>query len=253
MASRTTEYLKSLVSELRKLPSEIEWVEFKCNNKAPQMIGYNDPQFLEGRQPEMGAPIAGFVAATNSNRTIPDWIATGDYNARPSVETFANAMDVGAPSNYERIKAMYTLDQVREMFGSYWTDNEGIKDGIKKCNDKTGYIIDPHGAIGYQAWEAIKNDGFPASSDYEKPGVTANTPSWATAVENKTAVGVILETANPAKFGNVVCDAIGREPPVPQRLIDIMNLPDQAVSMENDYEKFKAWLLANLQSDINYI
>ena len=195
---------------------------------------------------EMGAPIAGFVAATNSNRTIPDWIATGDYNARPSVETFANAMDVGAPSNYERIKAMYTLDQVREMFGSYWTDNEGIKDGIKKCNDKTGYIIDPHGAIGYQAWEAIIKEGFPASSDYEKPGVTANTPSWATAVENKTAVGVILETANPAKFGNVVCDAIGREPPVPQRLIDIMNLPDQAVSMENDYEKFKAWLLANL-------
>lgn len=64
---------------------------------------------------EMGAPIAGFTAATNSNRTIPDWIATGDYNARPSVETFANAMDVGAPSNYERIKAMYTLDEVRNL------------------------------------------------------------------------------------------------------------------------------------------
>ena len=54
---------------------------------------------------EMGAPIAGFVAATNTNRTIPDWIATGNYNPRPSVETYSNAMDVGAPSNYERIKA----------------------------------------------------------------------------------------------------------------------------------------------------
>jgi len=88
---------------------------------------------------EMGAPIAGFTAATNSNRTIPDWISTGDYNARSSVETFANAMDVGAPSNYERIKAMYTLDQVRSQFASYWTDNDGIMNAIKNCNDKTGF------------------------------------------------------------------------------------------------------------------
>ena len=97
---------------------------------------------------EMGAPIEGFVAATNSNRTIPDWIATGEYNARPSVETYANAMDVGAPSNYERIKAMYSLEEVRHLFASYWLDNDGIKAAIKSCNDKTGYIIDPHGAIG---------------------------------------------------------------------------------------------------------
>lgn len=195
---------------------------------------------------EMGAPIAGFVAATNSNRTIPDWIATGDYNARPSVETFANAMDVGAPSNYERIKAMYSLDQVREMFGSYWTDNDGIKDGIYQCNSKTGYVIDPHGAIGYKAWEEIKNNGFSKDSDYNKTGLTPNVPAWSKAVEDKKAVGIILETAHPAKFGNIVQDAIGREPPIPARLQEIMNLPDQAVSMENDYEQFKAWLLANL-------
>ena len=62
---------------------------------------------------KMGAPITGFVAATNSNRTIPDWIATGNYEARPSVETYANAMDVGAPSNYERIAAMYSLEEVK--------------------------------------------------------------------------------------------------------------------------------------------
>ena len=60
---------------------------------------------------EMGAPITGFVAATNTNHTIPDWIATGEYHARASVETYANAMDVGAPSNYERIAAMYPLEQ----------------------------------------------------------------------------------------------------------------------------------------------
>ncbi len=197
---------------------------------------------------EMGAPIAGFTAATNSNRTIPDWISTGDYNARPSVETFANAMDVGAPSNYERIKAMYNLEQVRSMFASYWTDNDGIIQAIKNCYDKTGYIIDPHGAIGYQAWEDIKAGGLSSckSNDYRNKGLSPNVPEWASKVTSKEAVGIILETASPAKFGQIVRDAIDKDPVIPERLEQIMKLPDQAVSMENDYNKFKDWLLANL-------
>ena len=126
---------------------------------------------------EMGAPIEGFVAATNTNRTIPDWIASGDYNARPSVETYANAMDVGAPSNYERIKAMYSLEEVRALFGSYWLDNDGIKAAITQCNDKTGYIIDPHGAIGYKAWDDIRSKGFSKDYDFNVPGITPNIQS----------------------------------------------------------------------------
>ena len=200
---------------------------------------------------EMGAPIAGFVAATNTNRTIPDWIATGEYNARPSVETFANAMDVGAPSNYERIKAMYTLDQVREQFASYWLNNDGILDAIRSCNTKTGYIMDPHGAIGWQAWDdirsgAMKNLMDGVKNDFEKPGLTPNIPSWGQKVVEKKAVGVLLETASPAKFGEIVTDAIGKEPPIPARLEEVMRLPDRAIPMENDYNLFKDWLLANL-------
>ncbi|MDD6970048.1 MAG: threonine synthase [Treponema sp.] len=200
---------------------------------------------------EMGAPIEGFTAATNSNKTIPDWIATGDYNARPSVETFANAMDVGAPSNYERIKAMYTLDQVRQMFASYWQDNDGIMKSIKDCNDKTGYIIDPHGAIGWAAWDSIRSGAMNdlvhgIKNDYNKPGLTPNIPCWAQKVIDKKAVGVILETASPAKFGSIVTEAIGKEPPMPSRLEEVMRLPDRAIPMENDYNKFKEWLLANL-------
>ena len=200
---------------------------------------------------EMGAPIKGFTAATNTNKTIPDWIATGDYNARPSVETFANAMDVGAPSNYERIKAMYDLDQVRQMFASYWLDNDGIIKGIQECYSKTGYIIDPHGAIGYKAWEDIKTGAMVDlmngnKNDYNKPGLTPSVPNWAENVKDKKAVGVILETASPAKFGQTVVDAIGKEPPVPARLEEVMRLPDNAVPMENDYNQFKDWLLANL-------
>ena len=199
---------------------------------------------------EMGAPIAGFTAATNSNRTIPDWIATGNYNARPSVETFANAMDVGAPSNYERIKAMYTLETVRSLFASYWQNNEGIIAGIKSCNDKTGYIIDPHGAIGWSAWNDIRNGAMEQlmngqKNDFNVPGLTPNVPVWAQAVKDKKAVGIILETASPAKFGSIVKDAIGKEPPMPSRLGQVMRLPDMAVSMENDYNMFKDWLLAN--------
>lgn len=201
---------------------------------------------------EMGAPIAGFVAATNTNRTIPDWIATGDYNARPSIETFANAMDVGAPSNYERIKAMYTLDQVRDMFASYWLDNDGILKAIEACNNKTGYIIDPHGAIGYKAWEDIKNGAMADlvagnKGDFNKPGLTPSVPNWSQKVLDKKAVGIILETASPAKFGQIVTDAIGKEPPIPARLEEVMRLQDRAIPMNNDYKQFKDWLLANLK------
>lgn len=200
---------------------------------------------------EMGAPIDGFVAATNSNKTIPDWIATGEYNARPSVETYANAMDVGAPSNYERIKAMYSLDDVRKMFASYWLDNDGIKKAITECNSNTGYTIDPHGAIAWKAWNEIKSGAMKNlvdgnKNDFEKPGLTPNIPDWASKVIDKKAVGIILETAHPAKFGSIVKEATGREPSIPQRLQEIMQLPDRAISMTKEYSDFKEWLMNNL-------
>ena len=200
---------------------------------------------------KMGAPIAGFVAATNSNRTIPDWIATGKYEARPSVETFANAMDVGAPSNYERIKAMYSLEDVRDLFASYWLDNDGITKAIQDCYSKTGYIIDPHGSIAWKAWSDIRNGQLESlikgnKNDFTKPGLTPNVPKWADDVINKKAIGIILETADPAKFGSIVKDSIGRDPIIPERLQKIMKLPDMAIPMENDYNTFKDWLMANL-------
>ncbi len=202
---------------------------------------------------EMGAPITGFVAATNTNRTIPDWIATGNYNARPSVATYANAMDVGAPSNYERIAAMYSLEQVRHLFASYWLDDEGIMASIKDCHTKTGYTIDPHGAVGWKAWSDIKSGAMAAlvagtKNDYTKPGLTPNIPDWADdVVTKKNAIGVILETAHPAKFGAIVEKATGTKPSIPDRLEKVMKLEDRAIPMNNDYGQFKDWLLANLK------
>lgn len=202
---------------------------------------------------EMGAPISGFVAATNTNRTIPDWIATGEYKARPSIATYANAMDVGAPSNYERIAAMYSLEQVRHLFASYWLDDAGIMDSIKDCHSKTGYTIDPHGAVGWKAWSDIKSGAMASlmngtKNDWTKPGLTPNVPDWADdVVTKKNAIGVILETAHPAKFGAIVEKATGSKPSIPDRLEKVLKLQDRAIPMENDYEQFKEWLLANLK------
>ena len=201
---------------------------------------------------ESGAPIAGFVAATNTNRTIPDWIATGQYKARPSVETYANAMDVGDPSNYERIRAMYTLEEVRAMFASYWLDNEGILNAIKECHDRTGYTIDPHGAVGWKAWYDIKNGAMKAleegeAGDFTKPGLTPNLPRWADSVtQKKNALAIILETAHPAKFASTVSKAIRMTPPVPDRLEKVLHLPDMSIPIENDYKQFKDWLIDTL-------
>ncbi|MCR4790389.1 MAG: threonine synthase [Treponemataceae bacterium] len=200
---------------------------------------------------KMGAPIEGFVAATNTNRTIPDWIATGEYQARPSVQTLANAMDVGAPSNYERIISMYNLDQVKELFASYWVDDDGIRQSIKDCNSRTGYTIDPHGAVAYQAWYDIRNGAMDKlmagqKNDYTKPGLTNNIPSWAEKVSKKEAVGIILETAHPAKFGEIVKAELGTDPIIPDRLEKVMSLPDHSIPMTKDYESFKAWLMENL-------
>ncbi len=200
---------------------------------------------------EMGAPISGFVAATNSNRTIPDWIATGTYTARPSVSTVSNAMDVGAPSNYERIAFMYSLDQVRSIFASYWLDDQGTRQAIRNCNTRTGYVIDPHGAVAWQAWDDMRRGGMEElvlgkKTDYTKPGLTPNIPSWAQKIVDKEAVGILLETAHPAKFGDIVQEAIGRDPVLPDRLEKVLLLPDMSIPMKNDYETFKEWLIHNL-------
>ena len=200
---------------------------------------------------EMGAPIAGFIAATNANHTVPDWIDSGKYSARPSVATLSNAMDVGAPSNYERIASMYTLDEVRKFFAAYWTDDKGTMDAIRDCHEKTGYVIDPHGAVAWKAWNDIRRGGMQdlidgKTMDASKPGLVNNIPEWGKSILDKTAVGIILETAHPAKFGATVQNAIGREPSMPDRLEKVMSLPDRAIPMKKDYAAFKDWLVSNL-------
>ena len=111
----------------------------------------------------------------------------------------------------------------------------------------------PHGAVGWKAWSDIKNGAMAElkagkKHDYNTPGLTPNLPEWADdVVSKKNAIGVILETAHPAKFGQIVEKAIGSKPLIPERLEKVMRLEDKAIPMENDYSLFKSWLLENLK------
>ena len=144
---------------------------------------------------------------------------------------------------------------------SYWKAPEMLPAGtnyareipkaIQECNTRTGYIIDPHGAVAWKAWDDIRHDAmsdliFGTKNDPEKPGLTPNVPFWGKKVASKQAVGIVLETAHPAKFGEIVQDVIGREPSMPDRLEKVLSLPDNAISMTNKYEDFKEWLVNNL-------
>ncbi|HEY7789997.1 MAG TPA: threonine synthase [Vicinamibacterales bacterium] len=150
----------------------------------------------------LGAPIARFVAATNINDVVPAYLATGRYEPRASRATIANAMDVGSPSNFERIRALYRDDVAAlraDVEGSAHQDDE-VRAAIGDVFQRTGYVLDPHSAIGYLGLR-------PALA--REPG----------------AVGVVMATAHPAKFAEVVEPAIGRTIEIPERLRACLERP----------------------------
>jgi threonine synthase len=149
---------------------------------------------------KMGAPIRRFIAATNINKTFPEYLDSGEYLARNSQATISNAMDVGAPSNFERMASHFSLEQMRKIIlGVYVTDEE-TKETIKRVYDEAGYFIDPHSAVGWEGVDKVYLDK-----------VRAN-------IEDPVA---ILCTAHPAKFAEVVEPLVG-PPPVPASLASAM-------------------------------
>lgn len=200
---------------------------------------------------KMGAPIRGFVIATNANRTVPDWISTGKYTPRKSVPTLANAMDVGNPSNFERMSDMYSLEEVRDFAASYWISDEGILRAIRECYERTGYIIDPHGACAYKAWSDLIGGGMKKLLKGEKrraeeEGLSGNIPEWGKEAAEKKCVGIVLETAHPAKFESVVKEALSTAAPMPERLLEVMTKKEHVTDIPNDYSAFKELLFSTL-------
>ena len=178
---------------------------------------------------QMGLPIKRFIAANNANDIFYKYLQTGKYEPKPTKQTLANAMDVGDPSNFARIIDLYsrneeggtrneeaTHERITSLIsGATYTD-EQIKATMKDCYKRTGYILDPHGACGYQALK----DGLKTGE-----------------------IGVFCETAHPAKFKEKV-DAIDNiDVEIPERLAAFMKGTKQSVQMSKDFADFKAFLM----------
>ncbi len=167
----------------------------------------------------MGLPVRRFVAATNVNDAVPEYLRTGCYAPRPSVRTVANAMDVGAPSNLERMQAIYAgdVDALRRDIAGFAYDDARIVAEIGDVYRRLGYLLDPHSAI---AWMAL-NDYLTTDPD---------------------AQGVFVATAHPAKFREVVEPAIGQRIQLPPALAEAIERPRHAISMDVDYPTLAAFL-----------
>ncbi len=195
----------------------------------------------------MGLPVKRFIAANNANSVFYEYLQTGDYRPRPSVQTIANAMDVGDPSNFARILDLYGREDVQDILarrniaqplpsitaeapngqggatadapfisGATYTDDQ-IAQTMRDCYARTGYILDPHGACGYRALkEQLEPD----------------------------EIGIFLETAHPAKFKDTVDRILGIDLPIPEKLQAFMRGQKQSVPLSKDFAAFKAYLLS---------
>ena len=175
---------------------------------------------------EMGLPIHRFIAANNANDVFYQYLQTGQYNPRPSVQTLANAMDVGDPSNFARILNLYsnngqlspeeTHQRITSLISGATYSDEQIAETMRQCYQATGYVLDPHGACGYRALK----EGL-------KPG----------------EVGIFCETAHPAKFKEKVDQILGTDIAIPERLQAFMKGEKQSIAMSKDFADFKAYLM----------
>ena len=166
----------------------------------------------------MGLPIKHFIAANNANDIFYNYLLSGIYSPKASIQTIANAMDVGDPSNFARILDLYKSSHAEicnHISGATYSDDE-IAATMKKCYEQTGYVLDPHGACGYQALK-----------DNLKEGET----------------GVFLETAHPAKFKEKVDAILSTNIEIPTRLADFMKGKKQSLEMAADFSAFKQFLL----------
>lgn len=167
----------------------------------------------------MGLPIKHFIAANNANDIFYNYLLSGIYSPKASIQSIANAMDVGDPSNFARILDLYKSSHAEicnHISGATYCDDE-IAATMKKCYEHTGYVLDPHGACGYQALKDNLKDG---------------------------ETGVFLETAHPAKFKEKVDAILSTDIEIPTRLADFMKGKKQSLEMAADFSAFKQFLLS---------
>jgi threonine synthase len=168
----------------------------------------------------MGLPVHHFIAATNRNCVVPNYLEKGVYDPKLSVETISNAMDVGNPSNFVRMTRFYNDDWAlvtRHISGAWYNDDQ-TRETLRSVYDHTGYVMCPHSAVAYRALKAYKT--------------------------TEPVSGIFLSTAHYAKFLDTVEDTIGTSAAIPQRLSDLLSKTKVATAMKVDFDDFKNYLLA---------
>lgn len=172
---------------------------------------------------KMGMPIDLFIAATNSNDVFTNYLSSGKFEPRKSIQTYSNAMDVGNPSNLERIRALYedNIEKMRSEIASFSFNDTDTVAGIKEVFNNYGYIIDPHGAVGYMALK-----------------------KFLTAHDENEFNTVVAETAHPAKFKDVVENAIQSVVEIPERLAVCLGREKKTVELNSDYSSLKEFLMS---------
>lgn len=166
----------------------------------------------------LGLPISYFVAATNANDTVPQFLHSGNYIAKPSIATLSNAMDVGNPSNFVRIQELYNndLEQFKKDFYSYsFTDAQTVAT-LSQLYKNTGYIAEPHGAVGYLGLKKVM-ENYPNN------------------------IGVFYETAHPIKFLDIVEQTIQSKLPIPEQIKNVLH-KDKVSTKISSYRELKSFL-----------
>jgi len=168
---------------------------------------------------KLGLPIKQLIASTNMNDIVPNYLKTGIYSPKPSVQTISNAMDVGDPSNFVRILEIFKNndDELKKQLSSFSFSDNQTRETIKNIKNNSGYIVDPHGAVGYLGLKKY--------------------------LETESSVeGVFLETAHPVKFLDVVEKEINQSIEIPQQIMTVIHKEKKAKSILN-YDEFKETLL----------
>jgi threonine synthase len=170
----------------------------------------------------IGLEIAQFIAATNANDVVPEFLRSGKLIPRASRHTISNAMDVGNPSNFARIVDLYNndLQGIRhDIWGCSFSDEETLRI-MHDIEERHGYMLDPHTAIGVLGWQSFAKQNHP------------------------TTHGIVLATAHPAKFAETVARAIGVRPEMPERLAAFLDRPKKSIPFPNRFAELQEFLLS---------
>jgi threonine synthase len=168
---------------------------------------------------KLGMPVKHFIASTNANDTVPEFMKTGEYRPKPSTATISNAMDVGDPSNFIRIRHLFqdNFEALSKQLSAYTFTDEQTRAAMKEIHRTSKYIADPHGAVGYLGLKKYKET-------------------------NPDIYGIFLETAHPVKFLDVVEETVPEKLRIPPQIQKVMDKEKKSIRI-NDYEALKGFLL----------